>query len=67
MMPIKDGFQFTAEQSQNPSISGIPVVVMTADGHIEMKKKKVGVETFLSKPLQLATLLQVVAVLSGHG
>ncbi|MBC7713535.1 MAG: response regulator, partial [Rhizobacter sp.] len=51
MMPIKDGFQFCAEKDANPLIAHLPVVVMSADGHIRENQQRVNARAYLKKPL----------------
>ena len=57
MMPIMDGFQFREKQKNHPRVKNIPVVVMSADGHIEQKRERIGVTVFLKKPLDLDFVL----------
>ncbi|MBS1958270.1 MAG: response regulator transcription factor [Bdellovibrionales bacterium] len=61
MMPIMDGFQFRQEQLKNDAFKTIPVVVMSADGRMELKKDRIGVDIFLKKPLDLETVLDTVS------
>lgn len=61
MMPVKDGFQFRNEQLQNPKISGVPVVVMSADGHVQEKKARIGALDYIRKPVDVETYLKVVS------
>ncbi|MEW6056266.1 MAG: response regulator [Bdellovibrionota bacterium] len=60
MMPTMDGFRFRQEQESDPRFGAIPVVVMTADGHIEAKKQKIGAKAFVRKPIDIDTILGVV-------
>ncbi len=60
MMPHMDGYQFRAEQEMDPVLSRIPVVLMTADGHIEAKRFKVGAKAYLKKPLDIDEVLAAV-------
>lgn len=60
MMPVKDGFQFRAEQTVDPKISHIPVVVMSADHQVEKKSGQLKVNTFLKKPVEIDALLATV-------
>ena len=64
MMPVMDGYQFREIQSKHPRFKKIPLVLMSADGHIEAKKAKVGVEHFMQKPLALDQVLETVATQS---
>lgn len=61
MMPVMDGFQFRQEQLKNDELKKIPVVVMSADGRMELRKGKIGVDIFLKKPLDLETVLHTVS------
>lgn len=60
MMPVMDGFQFRKEQSNSPEFSNIPVIIMTADGHVEAKKDLVGAVNFIRKPLSIDSALEVI-------
>ena len=60
MMPIKDGFQFRLEQKQDPMLTHIPVVIMTADGHAEEKTVKLGAADCLKKPADIEVILETV-------
>ncbi len=53
MMPVMDGFQFRAEQERDARLGGIPVIIMSADRHIESKKIKIGARAFLKKHLEI--------------
>jgi CheY-like chemotaxis protein len=60
MMPIKDGFQFCLEKEANPKFSHIPVVVMSADGHIRENQQRVNASAYLKKPLDIYQVIDVV-------
>jgi CheY-like chemotaxis protein len=64
MMPGMDGYEFRSEQEKNPAISDIPVLVMTADGHIEEKSSRVKAKSFVRKPISIDRLLELI---SEHG
>ena len=53
MMPAMDRIQFRAEQERNPKFSPIPVVIMTADRHIEANLQKANVQAFIRKPTDI--------------
>lgn len=53
MMPVMDGFQFRAAQECDPRLGPIPVIVMTADRHVEVKRIKMGVNAYMKKPLDI--------------
>src|SRR5262245_35335645 len=60
MMPVKDGFQFRAEQLQDPRISQVPVVVMSADGNVQQKKARIGAAEYIRKPVDIEVYLDVI-------
>lgn len=60
MMPIMDGYSFRTEQDQDQRIAGIPVVIMTADGRLEIKKEKAKACDYLKKPLNIDSVLSVI-------
>lgn len=60
MMPIKDGFQFCEEKALDPRIAHIPMIIMSADGHIEEKRKRAKVRDYLKKPVDIDEVLRVV-------
>ncbi len=60
MMPVKDGIAFREEQKEDLRLCGIPVVLMTADGQIEAKKKKMDAMDFLKKPIDIDKFLEAV-------
>ena len=63
-MPVMDGIEFTRQVKKYPSCKFVPVVMLSSEqneGKIS-EAKRVGVSTFLSKPLnekQLKTILQI--------
>jgi CheY-like chemotaxis protein len=59
MMPIMNGWEFRAEQRQDPELADIPVIVLSAfarSGDEELR----GIGQFLRKPFQLSDLLAAV-------
>lgn len=60
MMPVMDGFRFRELQRTHERFKRIPVVVMSADGQIEPKKERLGVDAFLKKPLDLELFLNTI-------
>lgn len=55
MMPVMNGWTFYAELQQDPVLSQIPVVVLSAASHLLPD----GCVTQLRKPIDLTTLLQL--------
>lgn len=64
MMPIMDGYTFRTEQLKNPLWSKIPTVVMSAEANAKEKMKNFSITAFLSKPVELDTILKTVALFS---
>ncbi len=60
MMPVKDGFQFKAEQEVDPVMSKIPVIIMSANGNMSAKKELGLVKDYLKKPIDLDSLLSTI-------
>ena len=59
-MPVKDGWQFRAEQLRDPALAAIPVVVCSAENDVAKHAASLGAADYLQKPAQLAELLEVV-------
>lgn len=59
MMPGCDGATFRARQKNDPSISEVPVVLLTADAHTERKMRELDAVAYLTKPVDLERLLDV--------
>jgi CheY-like chemotaxis protein len=60
MMPTMNGYQFRTQQLLDPKIANIPVVVISADGRIMEKFRKVGVNAGISKPISMDQLESVI-------
>ncbi len=71
MMPGKSGFDLLAEMKDDPSRRSVPVIMLTAitegdGGTNEYWKERSHADAFLSKPLQLTTLVcHIEALLQG--
>jgi len=61
MMPVMNGWQFRREQQQDPHLSVIPVVVLSAGNHVAEAAASLGAATFLRKPIGMDALLRAVA------
>jgi CheY-like chemotaxis protein len=59
MMPVMNGPEFYREQQNDPDLSSIPVVVISADGNVSTKAKPFGGE-FLAKPIRFDTVLKTI-------
>ena len=60
MMPVMDGFTFRQEQLKNPVWSKIPVIIMSADGHLNEKLAQIGGVAYMRKPPDLEALIDAV-------
>ncbi len=56
MMPVMNGWEFLDEVAKDPSLQGIPVVVLTATARTQIS----GALEVLTKPMDLTALLRVV-------
>jgi CheY-like chemotaxis protein len=63
MMPVMDGWQFRAEQMKDPTLSKVPLVVISADASVHQKVASFGAASVLPKPISLDRLLRAVETL----
>ena len=61
MMPLMNGFEFCQRIVEIDRLKSIPVIVMSADGHIEKKKEQLNVCEYLKKPLDLENVLETIS------
>ena len=59
-MPVMNGWQFRAEQRQDPDLSGIPVVVLSAGDHLAEQMVPLGITDYVRKPIALDHLLRTI-------
>jgi CheY-like chemotaxis protein len=57
MMPVMDGWQFRREQKQDPTIAGIPLIVITATGK---RPVLIDADELVMKPLDLGRLFEAI-------
>ena len=60
MMPVMNGYEFRQEQLKDPSISSIPVIIVTADGHARERAAQLGSDRYFRKPLAPEELLRAI-------
>jgi CheY-like chemotaxis protein len=62
LMPIMDGAQFLQKLKSSPSFQSIPVIMLTSvfEAEAVAKVTDVGVYDYLTKPVQLNALLELV-------
>jgi CheY-like chemotaxis protein len=58
MMPVMDGWEFRRRQQADPSLSDVPVIVLSALD--PSRSKDVNADAFLKKPLDFDRLLELV-------
>jgi CheY-like chemotaxis protein len=63
MMPVMDGFGFRRLQREDPDLSQIPVIVLTAHGNASELASELHAAACLNKPVEPDLLLQTVAKL----
>jgi CheY-like chemotaxis protein len=61
MMPVMDGYAFRTEQLKHEAWSKIPTVVMSAEANAKEKMKNFNISAFLTKPVELETILKTVS------
>lgn len=59
-MPVMNGWQFRAEQREDPDLAGIPVVVISAGANLAAQVGPLGIRDYIRKPIQLGQLLATV-------
>lgn len=59
MMPIMNGWEFRAEQRQDPELASIPVVVLSAFSRATDEELR-DIKDFLRKPVTLTELLSAI-------
>jgi len=60
MMPVMDGRTFREQQLKNPELAAIPVVVISAFHDLERIIDSLQPSAYLTKPINVQRLLQVV-------
>jgi CheY-like chemotaxis protein len=60
MMPGMNGWEFRAEQRRDPSLAGIPVLVVSAAADLAARAAPLGATAVIQKPINVADLLDVV-------
>lgn len=63
LMPVMDGFQFYKQLKSRNTTQDIPVIVLTARSQMEDTFRVLGVDSFLTKPLQPQSLLDHIQAL----
>jgi signal transduction histidine kinase/ActR/RegA family two-component response regulator len=58
MMPVMDGWQFRVQQKGDPSLAGLPVIAISADG--TSKAAAIDADAYLKKPVDYDTLLDTI-------
>lgn len=61
MMPVMDGFQFCRIVINDEKLKNVPLVAMSADGYLREKIIKIRQTDFLTKPLELETILNTIS------
>jgi CheY-like chemotaxis protein len=59
MMPVMDGYRFRAEQLRDDELATLPVVIMSGAGRIDERAQQLGVQDYVSKPVEPEHLLSM--------
>ncbi|MGV3724397.1 MAG: response regulator [Actinomycetota bacterium] len=59
MMPVMDGWEFRRRQSQDPTLAGIPTIVLSAALH-DRRTLELQADEYFPKPLHVRGLLEAV-------
>lgn len=65
-MPVMNGWQFRAEQREDPDLAQIPVVVISAGANLADQVIPLGIQDYIRKPIQLGQLLATVGRYCGE-
>lgn len=60
MMPVMSGWEFRSQQLRDPEIAAIPVVIISGAGDVQKQAALLNVAEFLTKPIEVSLLLEVV-------
>lgn len=60
-MPVMDGWEFRARQLRDPQIASVPVVLISAAEEIRQQAALLSADAFLSKPIDVSRLIDVVS------
>jgi CheY-like chemotaxis protein len=60
VLPGMDGWEFRREQSRDPDLAGIPVVLVSADDDLPRSATALGARGYLEKPVGLDELVRAV-------
>ena len=60
MMPVMNGWEFRAAQEQDPSLSSIPVIVVSGQGRMQRHSVDLHAVEFVDKPINVDQLLKAV-------
>jgi len=59
-MPVMNGWQFREEQREDPDLSAIPVVVLSAGRDLAGQMSTLQIRDYVQKPIRLPDLLEMI-------
>jgi CheY-like chemotaxis protein len=65
MMPVMNGWEFAHRKAQDPGLASVPLVVFSADAHLDAHAKELGADGSLKKPIDLGELGRVLSAYAG--
>ncbi len=60
MMPLMDGAQMARAMRENPALRGIPILMVSAVGETQLRKRFDAYQAFLRKPFGIPILVETV-------
>jgi CheY-like chemotaxis protein len=64
MMPVMNGWDFTAELAKDTGLSQIPIVLLSGGGELQQHADSLKVTAYLVKPIKVDVLLSMVESVS---
>jgi len=59
-MPVMNGRDFRKAQLEDPRLAKIPVILLSGEGDLRVHAQELGVAAFITKPVEIAQLLDYV-------
>jgi DNA-binding response OmpR family regulator len=60
MMPVLDGFKFCSILNESHNLKKIPIIIMSADGHVKQKQDATQAVAYLKKPVDIDEVINTI-------